>query len=43
LSQNGINTNGVIFNGVNPKHGRYGYGSRYGTYRYAAYDYGNDR
>lgn len=43
LSQNGINTNGVIFNGVNPKHGRYGYGSRYGSYRYAAYDYGNDR
>ncbi|MFM0412862.1 polysaccharide biosynthesis tyrosine autokinase [Paraburkholderia aromaticivorans] len=39
LIQNGIRLNGVIFNGVNPQLGRYGYGSRYGSYRYVAYEY----
>jgi tyrosine-protein kinase Etk/Wzc len=43
LAQNGTSTNGVIFNGVNPKQGRYGYGARYGNYRYATYEYGGDR
>lgn len=42
LAQNGIRLNGVIFNGVNPQLGRYGYGSRYGSYRYVAYEYAQD-
>lgn len=40
LAQNGSRVNGVVFNGVDPKLGRYGYGSRYGSYRYTAYEYG---
>jgi tyrosine-protein kinase Etk/Wzc len=39
LSQNGVTPNGVLFNGVNPNLGRYGFGSIYGSYRYAAYTY----
>ncbi|MFM0056386.1 polysaccharide biosynthesis tyrosine autokinase [Paraburkholderia phytofirmans] len=42
LIQNGIRLNGVIFNGVNPQLGRYGYGSRYGSYRYVAYEYASN-
>ncbi|GAU07089.1 polysaccharide biosynthesis tyrosine autokinase [Burkholderia stabilis] len=40
FAQNGIRLNGVIFNGVNPRLGQYGYGSKYGGYRYVAYEYG---
>jgi tyrosine-protein kinase Etk/Wzc len=39
LSHNGVMPNGVLFNGVNPNLGRYGFGSIYGSYRYAAYKY----
>lgn len=39
LSQSGVMPNGVLFNGVNPNLGRYGFGSIYGSYRYAAYTY----
>ncbi|MGO4326315.1 polysaccharide biosynthesis tyrosine autokinase [Cupriavidus sp. 2TAF22] len=31
---------GVIFNGLDPKAFRYSYGSKYGRYRYAYYNYG---
>jgi len=40
FAQNGIRLSGVIFNGVNPRLGQYGYGSKYGGYRYVAYEYG---
>ncbi|MFJ1211931.1 polysaccharide biosynthesis tyrosine autokinase [Burkholderia pyrrocinia] len=40
FAQNGVRLNGVIFNGVNPRLGQYGYGSKYGGYRYVAYEYG---
>jgi tyrosine-protein kinase Etk/Wzc len=40
LAQNGVEANGVLFNGLNLSHARYGYGSKYGSYRYAAYEYG---
>ncbi|MBN3756905.1 polysaccharide biosynthesis tyrosine autokinase [Paraburkholderia sp. Tr-20389] len=43
LAQNGIKLNGVVFNGINPKLGLYGYGSKYGSYRYVAYEYGPER
>ncbi|MEW9582383.1 polysaccharide biosynthesis tyrosine autokinase [Paraburkholderia sp. DGU8] len=39
LSQNGVMPSGVLFNGVNPNLGRYGFGSIYGSYRYASYRY----
>ncbi|MDE1180421.1 polysaccharide biosynthesis tyrosine autokinase [Paraburkholderia sp.] len=42
LTQNGIRLNGVVFNGVNPRLGQYGYGSKYGGYRYVAYEYGDN-
>ncbi|MEX3952747.1 polysaccharide biosynthesis tyrosine autokinase [Paraburkholderia sp. EG287B] len=38
FSQNGVKVSGVIFNGVNPRLGQYGY--KYGGYRYVAYQYG---
>ncbi|RKF51038.1 polysaccharide biosynthesis tyrosine autokinase [Paraburkholderia fungorum] len=40
FTQNGVKLNGVVFNGVNPRLGQYGYGSKYGGYRYVAYEYG---
>ncbi|AOJ01058.1 tyrosine protein kinase [Burkholderia mayonis] len=40
LSQNGVRLSGVVFNGINPRLGQYGYGSKYGGYRYVAYEYG---
>jgi len=40
FAQNGVRLSGVIFNGVNPRLGQYGYGSKYGGYRYVAYEYG---
>jgi tyrosine-protein kinase Etk/Wzc len=42
LAQNGVEANGVLFNGLNLSHARYGYGSKYGSYRYAAYEYGGE-
>lgn len=42
LSQNGVAVTGVLFNGLNLKHAKYGYGSKYGAYRYAAYAYESD-
>jgi tyrosine-protein kinase Etk/Wzc len=42
LAQNGVEANGVLFNGLNLAHARYGYGSKYGSYRYAAYEYGGE-
>jgi tyrosine-protein kinase Etk/Wzc len=42
LSQNGVDANGVLFNGLNLAHARYGYGSKYGSYRYSAYEYGDE-
>ncbi|WP_168791584.1 polysaccharide biosynthesis tyrosine autokinase [Paraburkholderia aromaticivorans] len=42
LAQNGVEANGVLFNGLNLSHARYGYGSKYGSYRYAAYEYGSE-
>ncbi|AHI65706.1 polysaccharide biosynthesis tyrosine autokinase [Burkholderia thailandensis] len=40
LAQNGVRLSGVVFNGINPRLGQYGYGSKYGGYRYVAYEYG---
>jgi tyrosine-protein kinase Etk/Wzc len=37
LEQNGVALTGVIFNGMNPNFGRYGY--KYGGYRYEQYSY----
>jgi tyrosine-protein kinase Etk/Wzc len=39
LNQSGSAIAGVVFNGVRPRMGRYGYGSKYGKYRYAQYKY----
>jgi tyrosine-protein kinase Etk/Wzc len=33
----------VIFNGLDPEAFRYGYGSKYGRYRYAYYGYATDK
>lgn len=43
LAQNGAKVSGVLFNGVNSALGKYGFGSKYGTYRYAAYNYESGR
>ncbi|MBU9186922.1 polysaccharide biosynthesis tyrosine autokinase [Burkholderia gladioli] len=40
FAQNGVRLNGIVFNGVNPRLGQYGYGSKYGGYRYIPYEYG---
>ncbi|CAE6728744.1 Tyrosine-protein kinase wzc [Paraburkholderia nemoris] len=40
LAQVGVYAKGVVFNGVNPALGKYGYGSAYGGYRHAEYTYG---
>lgn len=40
LRQAKSNLNGVVFNGLDPNAYRYGYGSKYGRYRYAYYGYG---
>ncbi|RKT10526.1 tyrosine-protein kinase Etk/Wzc [Paraburkholderia sp. RAU2J] len=42
LAQNGVSATGVLFNGLNLRHAKYGYGSKYGAYRYAAYTYESD-
>lgn len=35
----GVSITGVVFNDLKPRVSRYGYGSRYGKYRYAQYEY----
>ncbi|ODV41744.1 tyrosine protein kinase [Cupriavidus sp. UYMMa02A] len=42
LSHAKADVKGVIFNGLNPNAFRYGYGSKYGRYRYAYYGYAAD-
>jgi tyrosine-protein kinase Etk/Wzc len=39
FKQAGTIVNGIVFNGLKPRIGGYGYGSRYGKYRYAQYKY----
>ncbi|WP_211441162.1 polysaccharide biosynthesis tyrosine autokinase [Collimonas humicola] len=39
LVHNGAHPKGVLFNGLDPNVSRYGYGSKYGSYRYTAYSY----
>lgn len=39
LRQTNTDVKGVIFNGLDPNAYRYGYGSKYGRYRYAYYGY----
>ncbi len=39
LRQAGMSTNGVLFNGLKLRPGRYGYGYKYGKYRYTQYSY----
>ncbi|MES3025506.1 MAG: polysaccharide biosynthesis tyrosine autokinase [Pseudomonadota bacterium] len=39
LKQSGTMITGIVFNGLKPRIGRYGYGSKYGKYRYAQYKY----
>ncbi|CAG2156298.1 Putative tyrosine-protein kinase in cps region [Cupriavidus yeoncheonensis] len=41
LRNTNIDVKGVIFNGLDPNAFRYGYGSKYGRYRYAYYAYEN--
>lgn len=42
LRQTNADVNGVVFNGLDPNAYRYGYGSKYGRYRYAYYGYAAD-
>ena len=42
LRQANSEVNGVIFNGLDPNAYRYGYGSKYGRYRYAYYGYASE-
>ncbi len=42
LRQANADVNGVVFNGLDPNAYRYGYGSKYGRYRYAYYGYTQD-
>ncbi|MGT2455582.1 polysaccharide biosynthesis tyrosine autokinase [Cupriavidus basilensis] len=42
LRQSNADVNGVVFNGLDPQAYRYGYGSKYGRYRYAYYGYASD-
>lgn len=39
FKQAGTSVTGIVFNGLKPRIGRYGYGSKYGKYRYAQYKY----
>lgn len=39
LKQGGNTVAGIVFNGLKPRMGRYGYGSKYGKYRHAQYEY----
>lgn len=42
LRQSNADVNGVVFNGLDASAYRYGYGSKYGRYRYAYYGYASD-
>ncbi|MDF3839836.1 polysaccharide biosynthesis tyrosine autokinase [Cupriavidus basilensis] len=42
LRQSNAEVNGVIFNGLDARAYRYGYGSKYGRYRYAYYGYASE-
>lgn len=42
LRQSNADVNGVVFNGLDVSAYRYGYGSKYGRYRYAYYGYASD-
>ncbi len=42
LRQSNADVNGVVFNGLDASAYRYGYGSKYGRYRYAYYGYTSD-
>ncbi len=42
LRQANADVSGVVFNGLDPNAYRYGYGSKYGRYRYAYYGYAPD-
>jgi tyrosine-protein kinase Etk/Wzc len=39
FNQAGSAVTGIVFNDLKPRIGRYGYGSKYGKYRYASYKY----
>jgi tyrosine-protein kinase Etk/Wzc len=39
FKQAGNGVTGIVFNDLKPRAGRYGYGSKYGKYRYAQYKY----
>lgn len=39
FKQSGAGVTGIVFNDLKPRMGRYGYGSKYGKYRYAQYKY----
>ncbi len=39
FKQAGTDVTGIVFNGLKQRMGRYGYGSKYGKYRYAQYKY----
>ncbi|WP_249181647.1 polysaccharide biosynthesis tyrosine autokinase [Burkholderia vietnamiensis] len=39
LTQTGVIPKGVVFNGLKAHLGKYGYGAKYGVYRYSAYEY----
>jgi tyrosine-protein kinase Etk/Wzc len=39
FKQSGAVVSGIVFNDLKPRVGRYGYGSKYGKYRYAQYKY----
>ncbi|TDF66157.1 polysaccharide biosynthesis tyrosine autokinase [Cupriavidus sp. L7L] len=43
LGHANVDVKGVIFNGLDPEAFRYGYGSKYGRYRYAYYGYATDK
>lgn len=40
FAQVGVPVNGALLNGIDPNSGRHAYGRKYGTYRYAQYQYG---
>lgn len=42
LRQSNVDVKGVIFNGLDPNAYRYGYGSKYGRYRYVYYGYASE-
>lgn len=42
LRQANADVSGVVFNGLDPNAYRYGYGSKYGRYRYAYYGYASE-